>query len=166
MCSYLDPNCRNAVLAISSIWGKRHERSSRILLITTYKSFFVFWIWQFRFGKTAAVHLFVSSHARDGFFSTKDTYSLTKKKKNSNKKVIKKNNSCSAVYKKLKLKPSEKKQSQLPSRMKKKTKHFTTLSSGYLGSRNDEERSEMRYVMRIAELRESSNLWTQMALSG
>ena len=26
----------------------------------------------------------------------------------------------------------------------------TTLSSGYLGSRNDEERSEMRYVMRIA----------------
>ena len=34
----------------------------------------------------------------------------------------------------------------------------TTLSDGYLGSRNDEERSEMRYVMRIAELSESSNL--------
>ena len=38
------------------------------------------------------------------------------------------------------------------------TKLRTTLSNGYLGSRNDEERSEMRYVMRIAELRESSNL--------
>ena len=34
----------------------------------------------------------------------------------------------------------------------------TTLSNGYLGSRNDEERSEMRYVMRIAVFRESSNL--------
>jgi hypothetical protein len=44
------------------------------------------------------------------------------------------------------------------------TKLRTTLSNGYLGSRNDEERSEMRYVMRIAELRESSNLWTQIAL--
>ena len=32
-----------------------------------------------------------------------------------------------------------------------------TFSNGYLGSRDDEERSEMRYVMRIAE-RESSNL--------
>ena len=42
----------------------------------------------------------------------------------------------------------------------------TTLSNGYLGSRNDEERSEMRYVMRIAELSESSNLWTQIALLG
>jgi hypothetical protein len=38
------------------------------------------------------------------------------------------------------------------------TKQKTTLSDGYLGSRNDEERSEMRYVMRIAELSESSNL--------
>ncbi len=28
----------------------------------------------------------------------------------------------------------------------------TTYSDGCLGSRNDEERSEMRYVMRIAEL--------------
>ena len=26
----------------------------------------------------------------------------------------------------------------------------TTLNNGYLGSRNDEERSEMRYVVRIA----------------
>ena len=34
----------------------------------------------------------------------------------------------------------------------------TTFSNGYLGSCNDEERSEMRYVMRIAEFRESSNL--------
>ena len=34
----------------------------------------------------------------------------------------------------------------------------TTLSNGCLGSRNDEERSEMRYVMRIAEFSESSNL--------
>jgi hypothetical protein len=38
------------------------------------------------------------------------------------------------------------------------TKMKTTLGNGYLGSRNDEERSEMRYVMRIAELSESSNL--------
>ena len=34
---------------------------------------------------------------------------------------------------------------------------FKTFSNGYLGSRNDEERSEMRYVMRIAELSESSS---------
>ena len=33
-----------------------------------------------------------------------------------------------------------------------------TLSEGCLGSGNDEERSEMRYVMRIAEFSESSNL--------
>ena len=33
----------------------------------------------------------------------------------------------------------------------KHTKLCTILSNGYLGSRNDEERSEMRYVMRIAE---------------
>ena len=33
----------------------------------------------------------------------------------------------------------------------------TTPDDGYLGSWIDEERSEMRYVMRIAELRESSN---------
>ena len=43
---------------------------------------------------------------------------------------------------------------------------FTTFSDGCLGSRNDEERSEMRYVMRIAEFSESSNLWTQIALQG
>ncbi len=42
----------------------------------------------------------------------------------------------------------------------------TTLSNGCLGSRNDEERSEMRYVMRIAEFSESSNLRTQTALPG
>ena len=42
----------------------------------------------------------------------------------------------------------------------------TTLSNGCLGSGNDEERSEMRYVMRIAELSESSNFRTQIALSG
>jgi hypothetical protein len=41
---------------------------------------------------------------------------------------------------------------------KRFTKLRTTLSNGYLGSRNDEERSEMRYVMRIAEFSESSNL--------
>jgi hypothetical protein len=34
----------------------------------------------------------------------------------------------------------------------------TTPSNGYRGSHNDEERSEMRYVMRIAEFSESSNL--------
>jgi hypothetical protein len=28
----------------------------------------------------------------------------------------------------------------------------TTPNNGYLGSRNDEDRSEFRYVMRIAEL--------------
>ncbi len=31
-----------------------------------------------------------------------------------------------------------------------------TFSDGYLGSSIDEERSEMRYVMRIADFRESS----------
>ena len=46
----------------------------------------------------------------------------------------------------------------------KKINNGTTLSSGFLGSRNDEERSEMRYVMRIAEFNESSNLWTQVAV--
>lgn len=33
-----------------------------------------------------------------------------------------------------------------------------TFSNGCLGSHNDEERSEMRYVMRIAESSESSKL--------
>ena len=36
--------------------------------------------------------------------------------------------------------------------------NYTSFSNGYLGSCIDEERSEMRYVMRIAEFRESSNL--------
>lgn len=34
----------------------------------------------------------------------------------------------------------------------------TTLGNGYLGSRIDEERSEMRYVVRIAESREPSRI--------
>ncbi len=45
-----------------------------------------------------------------------------------------------------------------------KKRRKTTLNNGYLGSRNDEERSEMRYVMWIAGLSESSNLWTHIAL--
>jgi hypothetical protein len=40
----------------------------------------------------------------------------------------------------------------------KKTKISTTRNNGYLGSRDDEERSEMRYVVRIANVSESSNL--------
>ena len=36
--------------------------------------------------------------------------------------------------------------------------NHTTLVDGYLGMSNDEERSEMRYVVRIAEFSESSNL--------
>lgn len=38
---------------------------------------------------------------------------------------------------------------------------FTTISDGYLGSHIDEERSETRYLLRIAEFSESSKLWTQ-----
>jgi hypothetical protein len=38
------------------------------------------------------------------------------------------------------------------------TSKYTTLVDGYLGMSNDEERSEMRYVVRIAEFSESSNL--------
>ena len=34
---------------------------------------------------------------------------------------------------------------------------ITPFSNGCLGSRNDEERSELRYVMRIAKPCESSN---------
>ena len=41
---------------------------------------------------------------------------------------------------------------------------INTFSNGCLGSHNDEERSEMRYVMRIATLSESSKFWTQLAL--
>jgi trehalose/maltose hydrolase-like predicted phosphorylase len=33
----------------------------------------------------------------------------------------------------------------------------TTLSNGYLGSRIDEERSEMRYVMRLADFVKHQN---------
>lgn len=40
----------------------------------------------------------------------------------------------------------------------KKNVEITTSGNGSLGSRNDEERSEMRYAMRIAEFRESSDL--------
>ena len=44
-------------------------------------------------------------------------------------------------------------------------KNFLTIfNGGSLGSCIDEERSEMRYVMWIADLRESSNLWTQIAV--
>ena len=42
----------------------------------------------------------------------------------------------------------------------------TTFSNGCLGSHNDDERSEMRYVMRIAKLRESLKFWTHIAPSG
>ena len=42
----------------------------------------------------------------------------------------------------------------------------TTLNNGYLGSRNDEERSEMRYLVWIAGLSESSKFWTHIALMG
>jgi hypothetical protein len=34
----------------------------------------------------------------------------------------------------------------------------TTSNNGYLGSRNDEDRSEFRYVMRIAELVNHQNV--------
>ena len=43
---------------------------------------------------------------------------------------------------------------------------MTTFNGGSLGSCIDEERSQLRYVMWIAEFSESSNLWTQIALSG
>ena len=49
--------------------------------------------------------------------------------------------------------------------LKKKDNQKTTVNNGYLGSCNDEERSKLRYVMWIAEYSESSNLWTQMALT-
>ena len=41
--------------------------------------------------------------------------------------------------------------------------YLMTLDNGYLGSRIDEERSEMRYLVWIAESREPSSLWTQVA---
>ena len=40
----------------------------------------------------------------------------------------------------------------------------TIANHGCLGNRNDEGRSELRYVMWIADFRESSNPWTHMAL--
>ena len=43
---------------------------------------------------------------------------------------------------------------------------MTTLNGGSLGSCIDEERSQLRYVMWIAEISESSNFWTQIALLG
>jgi len=49
---------------------------------------------------------------------------------------------------------------------KNKTNKMTTFNGGSLGSCIDEERSKLRYVMWIAELSESSNLWTQLALLG
>jgi hypothetical protein len=55
---------------------------------------------------------------------------------------------------------------RLPIKSSLQPKKLTTLSNGYLGSHNDEERSEMRYVMRIAEFSESLNLRTQVARSG
>ena len=45
-------------------------------------------------------------------------------------------------------------------------KNNTTFNNGSLGSRIDEERSELRYVMWIAEFSESSNLWTHLAPFG
>ena len=46
------------------------------------------------------------------------------------------------------------------------SKCSTTFSNGCLGSRIDEERSEMWYVMRIAKLCESLKFWTHIALAG
>jgi len=48
----------------------------------------------------------------------------------------------------------------------KQWEYHTTFNGGSLGSCIDEERSEMRYVMWIAEFSESSNLWTHIALQG
>ena len=45
-----------------------------------------------------------------------------------------------------------------------KTKNLTTFNGGSLGSCIDEERCELRYLMRIAQLSESSKLWTHIAL--
>jgi len=47
-----------------------------------------------------------------------------------------------------------------------KALNYTTFSNGCLGSHHDEERSEMRYVMRIAGPRESSKFWTHIAPPG
>ena len=50
--------------------------------------------------------------------------------------------------------------------MRLRHKESTTFSNGCLGSRIDEERSEMWYVMRIAKLCESLKFWTHIALAG
>ena len=46
---------------------------------------------------------------------------------------------------------------------KQTTNQNPPFNDGSLGSSNDEERRETRYVMWIAGLSESSNLWTQIA---
>ena len=48
-------------------------------------------------------------------------------------------------------------------RNKKKKKMKKIFNGGYLGSHNDEERSEMRYAMRIAEIRETLDFRTHSA---
>ena len=45
----------------------------------------------------------------------------------------------------------------------KKKEQGYIYKDGYLGSSIDEERSEMRYVVWIADVCESSKFWTQMA---
>ena len=55
---------------------------------------------------------------------------------------------------------------KLPLAMPLVEQFITTFGNGCLGSHNDEERSEMRYVMRIAGPRESSKFWTHIALLG
>ena len=62
-------------------------------------------------------------------------------------------------------KSHEEKRKEKEERKKKQTK-LTTFNGGSLGSCIDEERSELRYVMWIAEFSESSNLWTHIALQG
>ena len=42
-------------------------------------------------------------------------------------------------------------------------KIYTTFNNGSLGSCIDEERSQMRYLVRIAWICESSSIWTQLA---
>ena len=48
--------------------------------------------------------------------------------------------------------------SRLASLLSSQHNQNKTPNDGYLGSRNDEERSEMRYAVRIAEFSESSEL--------
>ena len=44
--------------------------------------------------------------------------------------------------------------------------NLENFSDGCLGSGYDEGRSELRYAVRIAEFRESSDFWTYPTLSG